>query len=118
MRGVGAFIPHLERLEQMLASRVFPAFVHNRVRREVREPVVWLVLVIEEDSGWRRGEGARGRSSIDGRWRICPGVCGDCGQRFPGATWTRVLKGPGTEGSAMTEVTRRRRGKSWGCAAV
>ena len=42
---------HLERLEKVLARWVLLARVHHRMVRKVREPVVRLVLVVEQNPG-------------------------------------------------------------------
>lgn len=47
---------HLEGLEKMLASRVHFPLKHDRMRREVGESVVWVVLVIEENSSLREAK--------------------------------------------------------------
>ena len=42
---------HLERLKEMFARWVTPAFVHHLVCREIREFVIWLVFIVEQNLG-------------------------------------------------------------------
>jgi len=47
--GIARGSTHLERLKKMLARRIPLSTIHHRMRRKVREPIIRLVLVVEQD---------------------------------------------------------------------